>query len=332
MLLTGAGGSIGAHFLEHILSQTDWRIICLDSFRHKGEFDRIRAVCKDSDRHRVTTIAHDLNAPLSERQIDKLGRIDYVLNLASLSDVQASIDDPVPFVTNNFNMMMNVLELGRKLKPSVFLHFSTDEVYGPALKDQAHKEWSTILPSNPYAASKAIQEAIAIAYWRSYGLPLVITNTMNNFGEMQQASKYPVKIQKAVQAGKKVTVHASSDGQIGTRYYLHSKNAADGVLFILKREPYLHKPGEIDKPDRYNIVGDVQLDNLELAKKIAELMGQELDYELEDFHSKQPGHDLHYGLDGSKLQKLGWEPPLDFEESLKQTIEWQQENSEWIDG
>lgn len=333
VLLTGAGGSIGVHFIAHIMHNTDWFVVGIDSFRHKGEFDRITRVCRNHPewQKRSRVITHDLTSPLTERQITDIGKIDYIINLASLSDVQASIDDPAPFIRNNIELMLNILEYAKKAKPEVFLHFSTDEVYGPADKDQAHEEWSTILPSNPYAASKACQEAIAISYWRSYDVPLVITNTMNNFGEMQQSSKYPVMIQKKVEAGEEVTVHAAKDGQIGTRYYLHSRNAADAVLFILNNtEPYHHKPGFVDRPDRYNIVGDKQVDNLELAKLIAKLMSKNLKYFLVDFHSKAPGHDLHYGLDGKKLADLGWTSPVSFEESLKNTVEWQQRNKEWL--
>jgi dTDP-glucose 4,6-dehydratase len=332
-LITGVGGSIGVHMLAHLMHNTDWDVVGLDSFRHKGDFDRITRVCQDYPDwlERLTVITHDLTAPLTTRQIEEIGEIKYVINLASLSDVQASIDDPVPFIMNNTALMLNILEYARIAKPDVFLHFSTDEVYGSAGKHQGHKEWATILPSNPYAASKAAQEAYAIAYWRSYGVPMVITNTMNNFGEMQQPSKYPVMIQKKVSKGETVTVHAATDGQIGTRYYIHSRNAADAVLYILQNtEPYLHTPGEVDRPLRFNIVGDKQVDNLELAKIIADLMGKELKFELVDFHSKQPGHDLHYGLDGTKLRKLGWESPVDFKTSLRNTVEWQQRNTEWI--
>ena len=175
------------------------------------------------------------------------------------------------------------------------------------------------------------QEAIAIAYWRSFGVPVIITNTMNNFGEMQGATKYPAMIQSKLAKGGKILVHAASNGTIGTRYYIHSRNTSDAVLFILKNtNAYLHKPGEVDRPDRYNIVGDRQVDNLELAQTIARLMGKELKYELIDFHSKQPGHDLSYGLDGEKLEKLGWRSPMSFEESLKNTIKWQSEHPEWL--
>lgn len=325
VLITGGAGSIGVHMVYHFLKNTDWDIIVVDSFRHAGAYDRL------PKSGRLTTIAHDLIAPFSEREIKELLVCDYIINLASLSDVQASIDDPVPFLRNNHEIMINMLELAREIQPLTFLHFSTDEVYGPAAINQGHKEWSTILPSNPYAASKAAQEAYAIAYWRSYGVPVIITNTMNNFGEMQQPSKYPVIVQNKVEANETVEVHSASDGTIGTRYYIHSRNVADAVLFLLREtNPYLHKPGEVDRPDRYNIVGDKQVSNLELAEIIAELMGSSLKYKLVNFHDSNPGHDVHYGLDGKKMQHLGWQQPVDFETSLKNTINWQQEHKRWI--
>ena len=333
VLLTGVGGAIGMHVLAHIMNNTNWEVVGIDSFQHKGYFDRVTEVCINHPDWppRLTMVRHDLTAPLTSRQIEKIGRIDYIINLASLSDVQASIDDPVPFIRNNSELMVNILEYARVAKPEVFLHFSTDEVYGPAAIDEGHLEWDVIMPSNPYSASKAAQEAYAIAYWRSYGVPVIITNTMNNFGETQSSSKYPAMIQQRLEKGEKVIIHATSDGQIGTRYYLHSRNAADAVLFIIKNlPPHLHQPGESDRPDRYNIVGDRQLNNLELAQVIADLMGKPLDYELVDFHSKQPGHDLHYGLDGKKLADLGWKSTISFEESMKNTIEWQQQHPEWL--
>jgi dTDP-glucose 4,6-dehydratase len=334
VLITGIGGAIGAHMMAHFMHNTDWEIVGIDSFRHKGYYDRLTRFCQNHPDWvpRLKVVPHDLVAPLTDRQIEAIGEVDYIINLASLSDVQGSIDDPVPFIRNNSDLMVNMLEYARDVQPEAFLHFSTDEVYGSAPRDdKGHPEWDTILPSNPYAASKAAQEAYAIAYWRSFGVPLIITNTMNNFGETQAPSKYPAMIQKNVSMNRLVKVHAASDGQIGTRYYLHSRNAADAVLFILQNTtPHLHDPGQIDRPDRYNIVGDKQVDNLELAQIIARLMGKELRHELVDFHSKQPGHDLHYGLDGTKLEALGWKAPISFEDSLKNTIEWQQRNKEWL--
>lgn len=333
VLITGAGGAIGIHLLVHLMENTDWKVTCIDSFRHKGYYDRLTTLIdRDDWLERIVVLKHDLTAPLTDRQIAKIGKIDHLLNLASLSDVAASVDDPVSTIRNNVELTLNVLEYARKVEPTTFVQFSTDEVYGATAKDSGgHKEWDTILPSNPYSASKAAQEAIAIAYWRTYGVPVIITNTMNNFGETQAPSKYPAMIQTKLHKGEKIQVHSSGDGQIGSRYYLHSRNASDAVLFILKETtPYQHKAGFVDKPDRYNIVGDVQLDNLELAQEIAKLMGKKLDYELVDFHSEQPGHDLHYGLNGAKMKKLGWTPPMTFEDSLKNTIDWQEKHKDWM--
>lgn len=344
VLVTGAGGSIGVHVVDHIMLNTDWEVVVTDSWRHKGHFDRLEQTLNHNPhwKERFTSITHDLTAPFTPRQIDRMGRIDYIINLASRADVWESVDDPVPFVKNNVELVLNVLELARDLwdlrgenrtapDGTAFIQFSTDEVYGSSDRYQGHPEWANLLPSNPYSASKAAQEVIAISYWRTYGVPLVITNTMNNFGEFQGGSKYPVIIQKALVANRVVEVHAASDGQIGTRHYIHSRNTADAVLFILNNlPPHRHEAGMIDKPDRYNIVGDAHLDNLELAQAIAKLMGKELKYRLVDFHSKQPGHDLHYGLDGTKLKELGWKSPVSFEESMKKTIDWQSNHPEWI--
>lgn len=334
LLLTGIGGSIGAHFMAHIFHNTDWDIVGIDSFRHKGWCDRVKEITTDHPEwlERLRIITHDLNAPFSSLTKEKIGHIDYIISMASLSDVEASIKDPVPFIRNNVELTINLLEYAREIKPEVFLQISTDEVYGPIEAKDAPKtkEWDAIVPSNPYAASKACQEAIATSYWRTYGVPLIITNTMNNFGEMQQASKFPAMIQKWIASGKKVLIHGNP-GKIGSRSYIHSRNFADAVLFLLKNTtPHVHVPNTADRPDRYNIGGDLQLDNLELAKKIAEQMGKELDYELVDTHTTRPGHDPHYGLDNTKITELGWKSPKSFDESLKATIEWQQENPAWM--
>lgn len=335
LLLTGIGGSIGCHFFAHIMHNTDWNVIGVDSFRHKGWTDRVAVYLEHHPqwKERLTIITHDLNAPFSSLLKTKIGNLDYVISMASLSDVEASIKDPVPFIQNNVNLTINLLEYARELKLEAFVQISTDEVYGAVASkhDDLRREWDAILPSNPYAASKACQEAIAISYWRTYGIPLIITNTMNNFSEMQQSSKYPAMIQKNIAAGKKLTIHGQP-GKIGSRSYIHSRNFADAVLFLLKNcSPHMHVPNSVDRPDRYNIAGDKQLDNLELAQTISSLMGvKELDYELVDTHTQRPGHDPHYGLDNTKISSLGWKPPKTFEESMKSTIEWQQQNPEWM--
>lgn len=335
VLLTGIGGSIAVHFLAHFMINTDWEVVGIDSFRHKGRADRVRVMFESHPDwiERTTIVTHDLNAPFSSMTKRKIGRIDYIISMASLSDVEASIVEPVPFVQNNVNLTLNLLEYARESKPKVFIQISTDEVYGAveSKHDDLRKEWDPIVPSNPYAASKACQEAIAISYWRTYGVPVIVTNTMNNFGEMQQSSKYPAMIQRWIAAGKRLIIHGKPN-LIGSRSYIHSRNFADAILFILKNcPPHMHVHNTADRPDRYNIAGDKQLDNLELAQVIGKLMGIEnLDYELIDTHSNRPGHDPHYGLDSTKLHNLGWFPPMTFEESMKSTIDWQQNHPEWL--
>ena len=333
VLLTGIGGSIAIHTFAHIMHNTDWEVVGTDSFRHKGWSDRLELTLNDHPdwRKRVTVITHDLIAPFSPLTKKKIGHLDYIINMASLSDVEASIEHPTEFIQNNVSLVLNMLEFARECKGlESFIQISTDEVYGATTREQAHPEWSPIVPSNPYSASKACQEAIAIAYWRTYNVPVIITNTMNNFGEMQQGSKYPAMLQKWIQNDETVIIHGK-EGDIGTRYYIHSRNKSDALLFILKNlPPHMHEPESVDKPDRYNIVGDVQLDNLELAQIIAKKLSKPLKYELVDFHHTRPGHDKHYGLDGTKLKELGWSSPMTFDQSLENVIEWQNEHPEWL--
>lgn len=332
ILLTGISGFIGSHILDHLLLNTDWNIIGVASWSHKGAPQRILdSKIYQKYKNRVEIITHDLTSPLHKFDIDKLKDVKYILNVASESHVDRSIAEPVSFIKNNVDLVLNMLELAREIKPEVFVQVSTDEVYGCA-EGFNHKEWSPIIPSNPYAASKAAQEAIAISYWRTYGVPLIITNTMNNIGERQDSEKFiPLLIRKILN-GEKVFIHAYSDRKkAGSRFYLHARNHADALLYILRYKLPLMYP-DVDRPDRYNIVGEKEVNNLDMAQFVAKELGKNLSYKLVDFHSSRPGHDTRYGLDGNKLDRLGWKPPLDFETSLKRTIRWTLKNKKWIGG
>ncbi len=337
LLITGAWGSIGAHCVAHVMHNTDWEIISVDSFRHKGYRDRyLKMIEFHPDwEPRIKEFQTDLTCPFSPELIKEIGHVDYIWHLAAMSDVGFSIENPVWTIKNNVDSTLSMLELARQIKPEQFLYFSTDEVYGPVAKDErgelgAHKEWDTHRPSNAYAASKAACEDICYSYWRSYGIPLIITNTMNNFGEMQSASKYPVIIQKKVEAGETVIIHGDPNGEPGSRFYIHSRNVADALLFIVEKGVVQHQPGQMDEPHKYHIVGEKALTNLQLAENIAELMGKELKFEYQDFHSVNPAHDIHYGLEDNKLRPGGWVQPKSLETSLLKVIEWQKENPEWI--
>lgn len=328
ILLTGVAGFIGSHTLEHILVNTDWHVVGIASWKHKGIPERIEDLVKDH-KDRVDIITHDLESPITELTKKRIGKVDYILNIASESHVDRSIENPTTFIQNNINLVLNMLNYALEVKPEVFIQISTDEVYGVAHEGINHKEWATILPSNPYSASKASQEAIAIAYWRTYGVPVIITNTMNNFGERQDKEKFVSKVIDKCIKGEVVPVHGT-ELKIGSRFYLHARNHADALLFILRNLPPTKYSEEVDRPDRYNVVGDREIDNLEMAKLVAGILGKPLKYELVDFHSTRPGHDMRYALDGKKLKDLGWKPPYTLEQSMKKTIDWTLNNPLWL--
>ena len=184
------------------------------------------------------------------------------------------------------------------------------------------------LPSNPYSASKAAQEDIAFAYWRTYGVPVVVTNTMNIIGELQDTEKFVPMVIKKVLNGEKVSIHGSLDGDIGSRFYLHARNQADGLLHVLNQPVPMY--GEALMPEKYNISGEREVNNLEMAQMIADFVGKPLNYEIVDFHTSRPGHDLRYALDSTKIASTGWISPLPLEESLRKTVEWTIAHPEWL--
>lgn len=314
------------------MTNTDWDVVGIDSFRHMGLSDRLMHVC---DEHpwwlpRTRIFTHDLTAPISSQTAKRIGDVDYVINLASMSDVFDSLVNPVPFVQNNVAIILNMLEYSRVVKPKAFLQVSTDEVYGPTDGTFLHKEWDPIVPSSPYSASKAAQEVIAISYWRAYRVPLILVNLMNNFGAMQSPAKFPAIIQRKVRNNETVTIHGTP-ATAGSRFYIHSRNTADAFLFLLRNTcPRLHVDGTMDRPDRYNIPGDQQIANDDLARLIADAVGKPLMMTYEDFAATRPGHDRHYGLDGAKLHALGWKSPKSFDNSMRDTVRWYEENPEWL--
>lgn len=323
ILLTGAGGFVGSHVLSHILKETKHDVVCVCSWRHKGMPSRIEEDENyQENKDRVTVITHDLVSPFTADVKKKIGNVDIILNIASESHVDRSITDPVEFTENNVSLVLNMLEFAKEVKPELFLQFSTDEVYGQAPLGVNHKEWSPIIPSNPYSASKAAQEAIAISYWRTYSVPVIITNTMNVFGERQDDEKFVQLCIDKTNAGEQIQIHSYPDGKTaGSRFYIHARNVADAVLHIMTNvEPQMYP--DVDVPERFNIVGEKEVDNLTMAQLIAEYVGKPLNYELVNFHSSRPGHDCRYALDGQKLANQGWKPKVSFEESLKRTVDF----------
>ncbi len=299
ILLTGASGFIGSGVLEYFLENTDYEITCVCSWRHKGSPTRIQP------NSRVDVITADLAGPLPD-----LGDFDYILHLASESHVDRSIADPVNFIENNVSSTLQMLEYARVHPPKMFVQFSTDEVYGA----REHQEWDVLLPSNPYSASKAAQEMIAIAYWSTFKVPVVITNSNNIIGKNQDKEKYIPKLINLIKNDQEVTIHVSN-GKPGARFYNPVQNVASALLFIMDNwtdfvfENTMH-------PKRFNLPGGEQLDNLQMAQKIAECLGKELHYTLLDAESVRPGYDSFYPKTEGILTRVGWVPPYDLESEL----------------
>jgi dTDP-glucose 4,6-dehydratase len=326
ILLTGASGFLGANFLRHALDTTDWNLVCPASFTHRGVPERIsltvRTNCPDDEWQRVNVVTCDLATPIADTTAALFDKPDIIVNFASESHIPRSLANPVPFVQNNVNTMLHLLEYARTLPNlKAFVQISTDEVYGPATMD-AHREWDPILPSTPYSASKAAQEALGISYWRSYGVPLVLVNTMNPIGPMQDPEKFIPMVIGKVLRGETVQIHAGADGEIGSRMYVHAADLASAILFLIDRP---HSTALC--PDRWNVVGERDVTNLELAELIADALDKPLDFDI--VTSDRPGHGLRYALDGSKLAAAGWKPTRTIEDSVRELVQWSLANPLW---
>jgi dTDP-glucose 4,6-dehydratase len=323
VLITGGAGFIASHLIEHIIRCTKWNIVCIDklSYASKG-FNRL----KDSGvfyNPRLTTLTWDLEHPFTEGLITELGNINIIIHMAADTHVDYSIANPVEVIRNNVMSTVYLLEYGRKLSNlHMFQYFSTDEVFGPAYGDMDFKETDPHCPTNPYSASKAAAEDICLAYQNTYQLPLIITNLMNVYGERQYAFNFIPHLIKNILDNKTIDIHTEEDGTIGSRFYIHARNVASAVLFILEHG----KSGE-----KYNIRGEKRVTNLELAQLVANIIGKELKYNLINNPPNRPFHDAHYSICGDKLTNLGWQIPVDFEKSLTKSVKWTLEHQEWLE-
>jgi len=335
ILITGGAGFIAHHVIDRILSTTDWEIITLDRLDFSGNLNRLNEVVSTypkSEQKRVRIIHHDLKAELNPEIKATIGKVDYISHLAAGSHVDRSIAYPLEFVMDNVVGTAHILDYARKLDNlERFAYFSTDEVFGPAPQGLNYKENDRYNSTNPYSASKAGGEELVVAFENTYGLPAIITHTMNVFGERQNPEKYIPMVIKKVRDGEVVSVHANSEKTIaGSRHYIHAEDVADALLFLYNYDISNMIPDSTGaKCQKFNIVGRDEIDNLELAQFIAKTQNKELAYEMIDFHSQRPGHDLRYALDGSKMADMGWTPKSAFGR-LEKTIKWTLKNHRWL--
>ena len=308
VLITGAAGFVGSFMVKHIIENTDWDVVGLERLSYSGYLDRLSSVIGP----RYKSVLHNLQSEINDYVAAEIGYVDYIIHIAANSHVDRSIENPLQFVMDNVVGTCNILNFARRCPNLLkFVYFSTDEVFGPAAQGVFYEEDARYNSTNPYSASKAGGEELAVAYRNTYKIPVVITHTMNIYGETQHPEKYIPKCIKMIKNGETVQIHSNSDKtKAGSRFYIYAGDVADGLMFLLKN-------GALEK---YNLVGKKEIDNLELAQMIATALGKELKYEFVDFHSSRPGHDLRYALSGEKMEKMGWVPKSDLVDKLKVMI------------
>ena len=334
-LITGGAGFAGHHVVEHLIKNTDWQIIVLDRLSYSSNgWNRLRDIDVYND-HRVLPLAGDFSNPLSEGIVQEIGQVEYIIHMGAETHVDNSIKNAEPFVRSNVLGTLHILEFARlQNRLQQFVYFSTDEVFGPTISGPGFSEWDRYNSTNPYAATKAGGEELALAFANTYGIPVLVTHTMNLYGERQHPEKFIPLVIRNVLSGAKVSIHASPEGQPGQRSYIHCRNMADALLFLLgKRFEGVMPPPDDWSPyprNKINIAGEREIDNLVLALVIADIVGKPLIYKLVDFHSSRPGHDLRYALDGALMANMGWSSPWKFEDSLEKTVQWMLDNPEWL--
>ena len=335
ILITGGAGFIAHHIIDKILSTTDWEIVTLDRLDFSGNLNRLKEVVSsysETDQKRVKVVHHDLKAELNPEIAATIGHIDLISHLAAGSHVDRSITYPLKFVMDNVVGTAHILDYARKLdKLERFAYFSTDEVFGPAPKGINYKENDRYNSTNPYSASKAGAEELVVAYENTYGLPSLITHTMNVFGERQNPEKFIPMVIKKVRDNELVTIHANTEKTVaGSRHYIHAEDVAKALLFLFNYDISSIEPDSTGaKCQKFNIVGKDEIDNLSLAQFIAKAQDKSLNYEMVDFHSQRPGHDLRYALDGKKMEKMGWSPHSAYSR-LERVIDWTLKNDRWL--
>lgn len=322
ILITGGCGFLGHHLVEHFLRKGD-EVVVLDKLTYASAgFDRLRAIDGSS---KVRVLGCDLAQPVPSGVLREVGAVDVAIHAAAETHVDRSIAEPLPFIESNVVGTHHILEALRGRAERVFI-VSTDEVYGPAPEGfPGFRPGDPFHPTNPYAAAKAGAEMLAMAYRNTYVQDIRIVTGMNFFGERQHPEKFIPLVIRKVLDGAPVTIHADrSRTKSGTRFYLHCRNYAAALGCLIERGN--------SAPYKVHVVGEKEVSNLDLAKYIADIVGKRLDYELVDFHSSRPGHDLRYALVDDYLVPGGFRYPLTFEKTLEKTIRWylKPENRSWL--
>ncbi len=316
LLITGGAGFIGSNFIRYVLSAyPDYHIINLDNLTYAGNLENLKDL-ETSARYRF------IKGDICDRHILEGIEFDAILNFAAESHVDRSILDVNPFLQTNIIGTYNLLEVARE-RGCIFLHVSTDEVYG-SIEKGIFKEDSSLLPNSPYAASKAASDMLVRAYVETYKIKAIITRCSNNYGPYQFPEKlFPLVILNAINK-KPIPVYGDGMNVRDWIYVIDHCRAIDMIL-------HSGRHGSI-----YNIGARNEKTNIEiiklLLKKIAGKVNLNEDelMSLITFVKDRPGHDRRYAIDPSRLeQELGWKPEMSFDEGITKTIEWYISNNQW---
>jgi len=307
-LVTGGAGFIGSNFVRHLIKKhTDWEIVVLDALTYAGRKENLKDVWD-----KITFVHGDIR---KKEDVEKVAKdVDAIVNFAAETHVDRSIVEAGSFVLTDVYGAYNLLEACRKFDVKKFVHISTDEVYGHILEG-SFKEDDKLNPRNPYAASKAGADLLCKAYFETYGLPVVITRSTNNYGPYQHPEKFIAKTIIYALLNKKIPIYGSGNQ---VRDWLFVEDNCEAIELVLEKG----KNGEI-----YNIAGKQEFKNIEVVKTILKLMNKP--ESLIEFVKDRPGHDLRYSLDISKIEKIGWKPKTKFEDGIRKTIEWYVKNEWW---
>jgi len=313
VLVTGGAGFIGSNLIHYLLKErSDWQIVNLDALTYAGNLENLKQVEKNPNYEFVKGDICD------QKLVDSLvNEVDAVIHLAAESHVDRSILDSQAFVKTNVLGTLNLLEACKKNGNKRFHHVSTDEVFGHlGLKDPAFNEETPYDPRSPYSASKASSDHLVRAYFYTHGLPITISNCSNNYGPYQFPEKLIPLFTSNLIEGKKVPVYG--DG-MQIRDWIHVEDHNRGVLMILEKG----KAGET-----YCLGGDSEKPNIEIVKLILNQLGK--GEEMIEYVEDRKGHDRRYAIDFTKAKKeLGWEPLINFEQGMKDTIDWYVKNQAW---
>lgn len=317
LLVTGGAGFIGSNFILYWMKKYPVdKIVNLDKLTYAGNLENLKEVEKNPN---YTFIQDDICNSQSVNSLIKNNGIDIIVHFAAESHVDRSILDPAPFIKTNIEGTYVLLEAAYKNKIKRFHHISTDEVFGtlPIESKEKFNDNTRYDPRSPYSASKAASDHLVRAYFTTYGLPITISNCSNNFGSYQFPEKFiPLTITNLLE-GKKVPVYG--DG-LYVRDWLYVEDHCRAIDLILQK-------GKIGKT---YLVGGLTEDisNIDIVKKIIQIMAKD-DQSIE-YVKDRPGHDRRYAIDWSTINKeLGWKPQHNFDEALKETIEWYTKNQNW---